>query len=118
MWFAVNLLFESIHNGQSSPENLWEESLFLLEADSRSAAEEQGKLLGQREEASYESATGDQVRWTFRGLESVYAIEADSLEPGTELFSRFLRASEVHSLLTPFQETDQPGSAPANSATS
>jgi hypothetical protein len=39
----------------------------------------------------------------FDRVERIYAIEPESLADGTELFSRFLRDSEVASLLTPFE---------------
>lgn len=46
----------------------------------------------------------DTFRWVFVRYERVYQIEDESLKTGTELFSRFLRDSEVKSLLTPFED--------------
>ncbi|HYT88588.1 MAG TPA: DUF4288 domain-containing protein [Gemmataceae bacterium] len=104
MWFAVNLLFESVHAPQAQQESLWEERLVLLQAETETRAAAKGELLGREEEHEYESATGDRVRWTFRRVERVYPIDTEMLGDGTELFSRFLRSSEVASLLTPFAE--------------
>ena len=101
MWFAVNLLFESVHTPPTKEPSLWEERVMLIRAENAAEAGQKSEMLGREEEHEYESATGDLVRWTFRRIERVYPIEAETLADGTELFSRFLRSSEVASLLTP-----------------
>src|SRR5437879_5940577 len=103
MWFAVNLLFESVHNDQPSTESLWEERIVLLRAADEPGAQQRGEILGKSEEHEYISATGDQVRWTFRRVERVFAIDEEVLGDGTEVFSRFLHTREVESLLMPFE---------------
>jgi hypothetical protein len=103
MWFAASLLYKSVHDGQPENDALWEESIVLIEAESRAEAEQKAANLGQGEEHEYVSATGDQVRWTFQGVERVYEILDANLESGTEVFSRLLRSSEVESLLTPIE---------------
>jgi hypothetical protein len=102
MWFAVNLLFESIHPDHPENEFLWEERIILVRADTEEQARREGERLGKCEEQEYTAATGDLVRWVFRQVESVRAIE--TLDHGTELFSRFLSRQEVESLLSPFKE--------------
>ncbi len=104
MWYTASLLFESVHDGHSETDGLWEESLILVEAESEAAARSQAQALGTAAEHDYTSATGDHVQWKFRRVESVCAINATTLEHGTELFSRFLKASEVKSLATPFND--------------
>ena len=104
MWFGVSLLFKSVHNGQSAEDALWEDSIVLIRAESRDLAQKQAEILGKGEEHEYVSATGDQVKWTFQGVESVHEIVDDTPENGTEVFSRFLRAREVESLLAPLKE--------------
>jgi hypothetical protein len=104
MWFAVNLLFKSVHAGKPEEDSLWEERIILIQAETEAEARQQAELLGKDEEHEYVSATGDLVRWTFQQIERVYPIEAETLENQTEVFSRFLRSSEVESLLTPFKD--------------
>ena len=104
MWYAVNLLFESVHDGQPSAEDLWEERILLIEATDETQARKRAETLANAEEHEYLGATGDNVAWRFRRLERVFAIDADILENGTELFSRFLQHREVESLLTPFNK--------------
>jgi hypothetical protein len=104
MWFAVNVLFEGVHVGRPPQESLWEERLLLIEADSETEAQQQAETRGRADQHQYTSATGDLIDWQFRQVERVYAIEGIALESGTELFSRFLKPSEVESLLTSFHE--------------
>jgi hypothetical protein len=104
MWFTVSLLIEGVHVGQPPSESLWEEQLVLIRAKDEAEAQQQGEAYGRAEEHEYISATGDLVRWHFRRVERVHAINAETLDSGTEVFSRFLRPEEVESLLTPFEE--------------
>jgi len=105
MWYGVNLLFKSVHDQASSNhEPLWEESVFLVEAASDEEARQAGEHLGKSKEHEYISATGDLVKWRFERVESVFGILDDAISSGTEVFSRFLRESEVESILTPFKD--------------
>src|SRR2546429_32691 len=105
MWYGVNLLFKSVHNQTPSDnEPLWEESVCLVEAASEEEAHQSGERLGRSKEHEYISATGDLVKWRFEKVESVYGILDDAISSGTEVFSRFLRESEVASILTPFKD--------------
>jgi hypothetical protein len=104
MWYAVNLLFEGCHPDQPPASNRWEERIILLDAACEDDARQDAEQRGKADECEYTSATGELVQWRFRGIERVHAIEAPALESGTEVFYRFLRASEVTSLLAPFHE--------------
>jgi hypothetical protein len=57
--------------------------------------------MGMSQGHSYESESG-RVTWIFERIERVYAIGEPRLQSGMGVFSRFLRDSEVQSLLTPF----------------
>lgn len=102
MWFAVNLFFESVHPDHPEYETLWEERIVLVRAESEAEAHHEGELIGKAGEHEYIAATGGLVRWVFRQVEKAYTI--DTLDHGTELFSRFLSKQEVESLLSPFEE--------------
>jgi len=52
---------------------------------------------------SYRTSSGA-VTWVFERVDRVYGIDRELLADGTEWFSRFLRDSEVTSLLTPFDD--------------
>lgn len=103
MWYAANLLFESSREPGDGAEQLWEESIRLIQASSESEAMAKATRLGSAERANYQSG-GATVAWKFSRVERVYSIESDALTDGAEIFSRFLRRSEVNSLLTPFDD--------------
>jgi hypothetical protein len=105
MWYGINLLFKSIHDPATSEnEPLWEESILLIEAASEEEARQTGARLGRSKNHEYISASGDLVKWRFEKVESVCEILDDTISSGTEVFSRFLRESEVESILTPFKD--------------
>lgn len=103
MWFSASLLFQSVHRIPSDG-SLWEESIRLIKATSLTEAKSIADLLRRSSETEYSVSDIDSVRWTFVRVESVFSIEDDLLKSGIELFSRFLRESEVNSLLTPFDD--------------
>ena len=108
-WYTVSLLLKSIHSPPSEFEPLWEERLVLVEAQTEEQAHQKGEKIGKEAEQEYGvdykgSKVGEKAKWTFMQVASVCQIESESLLDGTELFSRFLRDSEVKSLLTPFDD--------------
>lgn len=104
MWYSASLLYESVHNQMAREESIWEEQIVLISADTDAEARAQAELIGKNAEVMYTSATQDQVRWAFREVQSVFQLLDQELKSGAEVFSRFLRASEARSLLTPFEE--------------
>jgi hypothetical protein len=103
MWFAANLLFKSVHVPSGHRPPIWEQSIRLIEAETEADARNKADRVGRSEVVAYQ-AQSDLVIWTFEGVERVYAIEEDHLGDGVELFSRFLRDSEVTSMQTPFED--------------
>src|SRR5207302_1849043 len=104
MWFSVNLLFKSIHPDHPENESLWEERVFLVQAETEDQARHEGERIGKNEEHEYVAATGDLVRWVFEQIASISPLLADTLGNGTEVFSRFLSSAQVESLWTPFED--------------
>src|SRR4051812_16845043 len=101
MWYAVNLLYKSVHIPAESKPTVWEESIRIIQALSEAAARKEAEEIGRSAAHNYEVEDGS-VTWTFEGIERVFSIQDDELRSGSEVFSRFLRDSEVKSLLTPF----------------
>jgi len=104
MWYSASLLFISEHVGHPQSEPLWEERIVLVQAEGPTAAEQKARQIGKRGEHEYLNKAGCVVRWVFKQVERVHLIDSTKLEDGTELFSRFLRDSEVKSLLVPFRD--------------
>jgi hypothetical protein len=104
MWFAASLLFKSNLPNEPEAQALWEERIVLIRAADEEEARMKAEDIGKRREHEYPAAAGNPVRWTFEKIESVRQILGDHLEHGTEVYSRFLSASEVESLLTRFSD--------------
>ena len=105
--FAANLLFRSSREGVFDGENLWEESILLVEAPSAAEAEEKAAALALSRQSSYVAMDGAHVAWVFFRVERVFEILDTPLRHGSELFSRHLRHSEVQSLLSPFDDRER-----------
>ncbi|MDR0274335.1 MAG: DUF4288 domain-containing protein [Burkholderiaceae bacterium] len=109
IFYSAALLFRSLRNGAYLPENLWEESVILIRAYSPEEALEKANKIGRTGGTTYTATDGSEVTWEFFKVECVFQViddlAIDGLADGAEVFSRFLRNSEVESLLTPFEET-------------
>jgi hypothetical protein len=103
MWYAANLLFQSTHIPTESKPTIWEESVRLVQARSEAEAREVAERIGRSKVQTYQVEDG-LVIWKFDRVERIYCILDDELRSGSEVFSRFLRDSEVRSLLTPFND--------------
>lgn len=101
MYFSVSLLYVAERENNDAP--LWEERIILVNAVDEVEAEVKAKQYALEEEVSYKTDNGSTVKWVFRQIERIYMID-DELVDGAELFSRFLRDSEVKSMLKPFDE--------------
>ena len=104
MWFSAAILLRSEAADRLPTDSLWEESVVLVKADTEDDALMIATAIGRSQELSYTVEGGTELRWRFDRVVSVYMIESEDLQSGTELFSRFIRASEVESLLTPFED--------------
>jgi hypothetical protein len=102
MFYAVSTLLVGMHSN-ASQEPLWQECIFLVEADSPEAAREQATQLARQRETRYETSAGA-IEWRFHAVQSVFEIETELLAHGMEVFSRFLRNFEALSLLEPFDD--------------
>ena len=109
MWFGVSIFMKGDCATRAESDILWQENIVLVEADSEAEALRKGQHIGKNSEDQYVSATGENIQWRFWQVERAYEIEGRVFETGTELFSRFLRASEATSLLTPFEDPAEGG---------
>jgi hypothetical protein len=102
MWYAVDVLMKSCSSELNDA--LWEECIYLLEANSELEAEYQAqKEAVAAGEVEYVAESGEAIKWEFDSVLSIYEILSDKIVSGTELFSRFLRKEEADSLKTPWK---------------
>jgi len=105
MWFAASIFYRGEHQQLGSERDLWEESIVLVEAIDETQAELRAEEIA-KESFAYKTTDGGEIRWVFDSIDRIYSIDEGQLRHGVELFSRFLRPSEVMSLRTPFAETE------------
>jgi hypothetical protein len=105
-FYSASILSRSIRNNSVSSHDLWEESVILIRADTPEEAMEKATATGRSMGTTYEAIDGSMVTWEFFKVESVFEI-LDTIGEGAEIFSRFLRNSEVESLLTPFNDSEE-----------
>lgn len=101
MLFSANLLY--VGERDDGVEPLWEERIILVDVEDEKEAAETATKLAVDHETSFKTTSGALVSWKFVQVERVFLID-DNLSSGAELFSRFLRQSEVKSMLIPFDD--------------
>jgi hypothetical protein len=106
MWYSASLLFKRVRDKKREAPSLWEEIIVLVQAKDEVHAHQQVEVIGHSRAHEYHAGRGTPhlVEWSFSQVERVCALDVEKIETGTEVFSRFLRQSEVDSLLTPFPE--------------
>jgi len=101
MYYSVSLFYKSERSDSVAP--LWEERVILVSAADESEAEKKAQRRAKEYESTFVASDSVKIEWKFYQVERVHAID-DVIEDGVELFSRFLRASEAASILTPFED--------------
>ena len=101
MWFSASVITRS--EKKDDPFILFEESIYLLQAEDDDDAWKKAEEKGRLSEQSYEAISGDMVTWVFDRVLSVFELFDEEVKDGTEIFSRFLKEEEVKSLQTPFE---------------
>ncbi len=109
MWYTASLLFKGTHGIVPPPIPLWQQVIVLLEADSEADARSIAERIGQSRAHSYRVSTPEPhvLKWGFERIELLFLINEPQLTTGVEVFARFLRESEVESMLTPFDDDRQ-----------
>lgn len=103
MWYAASIFTKAESPNRPDSEALWEESIVLIKANSEAHARTVAEKIGRDSEVEYVGATDELISWRFIRVDRIQEI-GEELKPNEEVFSRFLRASEAESLLTPFAD--------------
>ena len=102
--FVVSVLLRGEHTPPLPFEvQRWQELVIAVDGRDEAEARQRAIVLAKQNETEYVSVTGDQVRWLVEAIAGVWRLE-EHLPDGTEVLSRFLRASEGMSLLRPFDD--------------
>jgi hypothetical protein len=102
-YYSALLMFRCLRDGVFLSENLWEESIILVQAESKNEAQRLAENIGRQRNLIYKASDDAILSWEFFKVERIFEIDS-ILESGSELFSRHLRGSEAESLLRPFED--------------
>ena len=100
-WYLAEIVMETKFDGDY--DNLIENNLTLVRADSPEDAYLKALLLGQESELIYDNTDGEKVTVLFRGLHNLHVIH-DELEHGGEiLYEKYERVSDdtLAKMITP-----------------
>ncbi len=103
MWYSVSIFAVGERDQSRAEEPIWEEQIFLVSAQSEHEARSKAESLAQRDECRYTVVDGSNIRWRFSRISKVYEVLDAEIHDGVEVFSRFLKDSEVKSMLKPIE---------------
>jgi hypothetical protein len=104
MWFTANILFKSQCASLSEAQMLWEERFVIFAASEQVNAMEKALHYGKSEEHSYTNERKELVEWKFDGVISLHKLDTQDIHDKLEVFTRFLKFSEVASLKSSFED--------------
>ena len=90
-WYSASIALICEVSGEPDGEEMFEESIRLVEASSEADASAKANSLGKECEHEYLNDENELVRWRFDRVTEIQEIDAISLKHGTEVFSRLRR---------------------------
>ncbi|MBD3919510.1 DUF4288 domain-containing protein [Paenibacillus sp. PR3] len=91
MWFTVQMLFKSFKELEENEDtDTYEESIILIKAETKDVAVLIAEKKGKEAEIAYKNLCSEEVKWKFIKVVDVYEIIDETIESGTEVFSRFI----------------------------
>ena len=100
-WYLADLVLEIVVEGD--PRNVVHVNSVLVQASSSDEAYEKAMILGRNSEKSYTNPVGNNVTFSFRGLQGLYVIH-EELEHGAEIIYTQrvgLTPQEISGLIVP-----------------
>jgi hypothetical protein len=95
MWYAVRLVYESLHPEETETPRFFEEQVILVRSDTEDAAREKAIAHAKGEEHEYKNAYGHTVTVEFLDVLDVHELLDDNIEEFSEVYSHFLNESEL-----------------------
>lgn len=97
-WYSARLLFmSSAKGGQMEIDPLSEESIILIRADKEENARKSARKAALKMQHDYENEEGQQIAWKFVDILELQDLCEQSLDTGTEVFSRLFWKSQAES---------------------
>ncbi|EJL31957.1 DUF4288 domain-containing protein [Brevibacillus sp. BC25] len=109
-WYAVKVLFESVHSGDPLPDKLdlddddnnlklFEERIILVKALNEGQANEKAEINAKNSEDEYLNTYGVSILVQFVKILHTFELNDDELTDGTEIYARFIHASNENTAM-------------------
>jgi hypothetical protein len=100
-WFVTTIILKCEIAGEPSIPNEWicTQQIYMLRAENRDSAYERALMISKSQEAIYLNDNGQQVSWTFVGLENLEELDNATIKDGTEIWGRVFRTNDPDSLV-------------------
>ncbi|MGN7471213.1 DUF4288 domain-containing protein [Brevibacillus sp. SAFN-007a] len=105
-WYAVKILFESVHTGdscfdRSHGENmkLFEESILVVKGMNKEGAIASAEQFAKKAEHEFVNGYGEIVKHQFVQALDAFELHDDDITHGTEIYSRFIHVRRDHSAM-------------------
>ncbi|RAV05546.1 DUF4288 domain-containing protein [Paenibacillus sp. YN15] len=94
IWFSAQLLFQSevARNSAEYDTETYEESIVLIKAVNKEEAYQIAAVNGKNEESSYMNIYNEEVHWRFIKVVDLFELTEETIDSGTEVFSRYILA--------------------------
>lgn len=91
-WYSAQLLFKSevVTESNEYDTDTYEESIILIKASTKDEAFEIALNKGKTGEQKFKNGKDEEVNWRFMKVIDVFEILEETLNCGTEVFSRFI----------------------------
>jgi hypothetical protein len=90
-WYVAVLVVVCHVDDNATVDPLLELQFKLIKAKDAEEAYDRAMQLGKQEGCEYKNEEGEKVSWVFQGLHDLQEISSDTIEHGTEVFSRMMR---------------------------
>ncbi|MHB8597579.1 MAG: DUF4288 domain-containing protein [Ktedonobacteraceae bacterium] len=87
-------------------EPLYEESFVLISANSEEEAGEKAKIHTQQQLTRYQNEFGETITWVVKQIVDVSPVLTDTIEDGSELYTRHFRNYQAYSAFEPMLSGD------------
>jgi hypothetical protein len=96
-WYSARLLFVAESKGETESNPLCEESIVLVLALDENDAKTNAENAARKMEHDYLNDQGEKVEWKFAGMMGIQDLCEQTLENGTEVYSRMFWKSKPDS---------------------
>ena len=101
IWYVAHLILKCDVAGEPTEPDEWTciEQIHAIRASDREMAYEKAMAIGKEHEQIYKNSLGQDVSWTFVGLEDLQELLSKSIRDGTEVWGRVFYTNSPNDLV-------------------